>query len=318
MAFEGLVFEEELVAIRKAIIAARTGGPEADSLVEELIRKHDILASQIFTNLSPWQVVQLARHSFRPYTLDYISMLFTGFSEIHGDRGFADDPAIVAGMAYFRGEPVAIIGHQKGRDVKQRLYRNFGQPKPEGYRKALRVMKFAEKFSRPLICLIDTPGAFPGIEAEERGQAEAIARNLREMSRLRVPIIVIVTGEGGSGGALAIGVGDRVLMLQFAIYSVISPEGCAAILWKDASMAETAADKLHLTSEKLLKLGIVDGVLPEPPGGAHADSRSMGATVGEAIAQNLKKLKSLKTAKLIEERYTKFRQMGVFTLALEG
>lgn len=314
MAFEGLDFEEELVELRKAIAELRAGSEPDDARIRELVERHDGRAREIFESLSAWQVTQVARHQNRPYTLDYIAALFQDFSELHGDRNFGDDPAIVCGMGFFRGRPVAVIGHQKGRDMKQRLYRNFAQPKPEGYRKALRIMKLAEKFGRPIICLVDTPGAFPGIEAEERGQAEAIARNLREMSRIRVPIVVIVTGEGGSGGALAIAVGDRVLMLRYSIYSVISPEGCAAILWKSASMAETAAEKLGLTSDKLLSLGLIDEILPEPPGGAHADPKAAAAIVGDAIESCLAKLVSLSPAKLIEERYAKFRKMGAFTL----
>jgi len=317
MAFEGLIFEEELVAIRKEIAALRAGDPESGALIAELLHRHDDLARQIFSSLSPWQITQVARHPMRPYTLDYISMIFEGFFEIHGDRGFADDPALVGGMAWFRGRPVVVMGHQKGRDVKQRLYRNFGQPRPEGYRKALRLMKIAEKFKRPVITLIDTPGAFPGIEAEERGQAEAIARNLREMSRLRVPIVIVVTGEGGSGGALAVGVGDRVLMLEYSIYSVISPEGCAAILWKDSSMAEVAADKLHLTAPKLLKLGLVDEILPEPPGGAHCDPKAAAASISDAIDRALQQLSSLDEPSLLDARYDKFRRMGVYSIVGE-
>lgn len=318
MAFEGLDFEEALVALRKEIAAARSSPDSDPDHLQRLIDQHDALARELFSRLTAWQVTQVARHANRPYTLDYISMLFEDFSEIHGDRSFGDDPALVCGTAIFRGQPVAVIGHQKGRDMKQRIYRNFGQPKPEGYRKALRVMKTAEKFGRPIICLIDTPGAYPGIDAEERGQAEAIARNLREMSAMKVPIVVVVTGEGGSGGALAIGVGDRVMMLENAIYSVISPEGCAAILWKDARMAETAAEKLGLTAGKLLALGLVDAVLPEPPGGAHADPQAAADSVGAAIAKSLSELQRLTTAKLLDQRYEKFRRMGVFTLAVDG
>ncbi|MBI2837011.1 MAG: acetyl-CoA carboxylase carboxyltransferase subunit alpha [Acidobacteria bacterium] len=318
MAFEGLDFEEALVALRKEIAAARSSPDSDPDHLQRLVDQHDALARELFSRLTAWQVTQVARHANRPYTLDYISMLFEDFSEIHGDRSFGDDPALVCGTALFRGQPVVVIGHQKGRDMKQRIYRNFGQPKPEGYRKALRVMKMAEKFARPIICLIDTPGAYPGIDAEERGQAEAIARNLREMSAMRVPIVVVVTGEGGSGGALAIGVGDRVMILQNAIYSVISPEGCAAILWKDARMAETAAEKLGLTASKLLALGLVDAVLPEPPGGAHADPQAAAETVGASIAKSLSELQRLTPAKLLDQRYEKFRRMGVFTLAAES
>lgn len=318
MPFEGLEFEETLLAIRKEIAAARSSAEPDAAHIDELVAHHAALAREIFSKLTPWQMTQLARHPFRPYTLDYISLLFDDFSEVHGDRTFGDDPAIVGGTAFFRGQPVVVIGHQKGRDMKQRLYRNFGQPKPEGYRKALRIMKLAEKFSRPIICLIDTPGAYPGIEAEERGQAEAIARNLREMSAMRVPIVVVVTGEGGSGGALAIGVGDRVYMLEYAIYSVISPEGCAAILWKDAGMAETAAEKLCLTSDKLRSLGLVDGIIREPAGGAHADYAGASAAVGAVIAEALDQLKGLDPESLLQQRYQKFRRMGVYTLAADA
>ncbi|MEW6369027.1 MAG: acetyl-CoA carboxylase carboxyltransferase subunit alpha [Acidobacteriota bacterium] len=317
MAIEGLEFEEELIRLRKEIAAARAAGPQADVRREELTKQHDILARQIFGKLTPWQVTQVARHALRPHTLDHISMIFDGFSEIHGDRNFGDDPAIVGGMAFFRGEPVVVVGHQKGRDTRQRVYRNFGQPRPEGYRKALRIMKFAEKFSRPIISIVDTPGAFPGIEAEERGQAEAIARNLRDMSRLRVPIVVVVTGEGGSGGALAIAVGDRVLMFEYSIYSVISPEGCAAILWRDSGQAQAAAEQLGLTADRLLALKLIDQILPEPSGGAHADPRGAAAIVGDAIAESLKKLKGIKPAKLVEQRHEKFRRMGIFTIVGE-
>ena len=259
-----------------------------------------------------WQRVQLARHAKRPHSLDYIQRLFTGFEEIHGDRRFGDDPAIVCGMAFFENQPIAIIGQQKGRDTKQKLYRNFGMPKPEGYRKALRVMQLAAKFRRPILTLLDTPGAYPGIHAEERGQAEAIATNLREMARLESPIIVICIGEGGSGGALALGVGDRVYMLENAIYSVISPESCAAIIYRDSSKASLAASALRLTAEDLLNFGLIDGVIPEPAEGAHADPDAAAEFVRKALRAALQELAPLAPNDLIEQRYAKFRHMGNF------
>ncbi|MCI0490583.1 MAG: acetyl-CoA carboxylase carboxyltransferase subunit alpha [Blastocatellia bacterium] len=259
-----------------------------------------------------WDRVRLARHPERPYTLDYIGLLFTGFTELHGDRRFGEDPAMIAGFAHFHGQPCVVIGHQKGRTTKQRQQRNFGMPKPEGYRKALRVMKFAEKFHRPIFTFIDTPGAYPGIDAEERGQAEAIAYNLREMARLRVPVIVTVTGEGGSGGALAIGVGDRVLMLENSIYSVISPEGCASILWRDQSYAEEAARALRLTAPDLLEFGLIDRIVPEPPGGAHMDHAEMGQILDAYLADALASTRDQSDAERITRRYEKFRAMGNF------
>lgn len=260
--------------------------------------------------LSAFERVQLARHSERPYTLDIIERLFEDFIELHGDRRFADDPAIVAGIARFHGLPIAVIGQQKGRGTKQRQIRNFGMPKPEGYRKALRLMKLAEKFGRPLFTFIDTPGAYPGIDAEERGQAEAIAYNLREMVKLNIPIIVTIIGEGGSGGALAIGIGDRVLMLENAIYSVISPEGCAAILWKDASQAERAANGLRLTADELYKLGIIDQVVKEPKGGAHTQYDEAIGYLESAFNSGLSEIASLSYEQRIEMRYEKLRRLG--------
>lgn len=261
---------------------------------------------------SAWERVQLARHPQRPHALDYIQRIFTGFEEIHGDRYFGDDPAIVCGMAMFDDQPVVVIGQQKGRDTKQKLYRNFGMPKPEGYRKALRAMKLAEKFRRPIFTLLDTPGAYPGIDAEERGQAEAIARNLFSMAQIRTPILVTCIGEGGSGGALALGVGNRVLILENAVYSVISPESCAAIVWRDSSKAELAAAALKLTSEDLLQLGLVDEVVPEPPEGAHTDHDAAAELLATVLRENLRRVKELSEAKLVEERYGKFRVMGSF------
>ncbi len=261
---------------------------------------------------SAWERVQLARHPRRPHTLDYIPRIFTGFQEIHGDRLFGDDPAIVAGYALFRGAPVVVIGQQKGRDTKQKLYRNFGMPKPEGYRKALRVMKLAAKFRRPILTFLDTPGAYPGIQAEERGQAEAIANNLRSMAQMPVPIVVTCIGEGGSGGALALGVGNRVLILENAVYSVISPESCAAIVWHDSSKAELAAEALKLTAEDLLELKLVDRVVDEPGGGAHADYDGAAARLAEALEATLAELKDMSGDELVEDRYQKFRVMGNF------
>ena len=263
------------------------GNEDADAELERIRQQVAELRREFYSHLGPWQRAQIARHQQRPYTMDYIGMLFTEFVELHGDRGYGDDKALITGLAKFHGRPVAIIGHQKGRDTKQRLIRNFGQPKPEGYRKALRVMQLAAKFGRPIFTLIDTPGAYPGIDAEERGQAEAIARNLREMARLPVPIIVTVTGEGGSGGALAIAVGDYVNILENSFYSVISPEGCAAIMWRDATKAETAAAALKITAKDLKELGIVDEIVPEPEGGAHTDPEAAALLLGEVLDREL-------------------------------
>lgn len=259
-----------------------------------------------------WDRVKLARHPNRPYTLDYIELLFTAFHEIHGDRRFGDDPAMIAGFATYHGDPCVVIGHQKGRTTRQRQHRNFGMPKPEGYRKALRVMKLAEKFHRPVFCLIDTPGAYPGIDAEERGQAEAIAYNLREMAKLRVPVIVAVTGEGGSGGALAIGMGDRVMMLENAIYSVISPESCSAILWRDQAHAEEAARALRLTAPDLLDFGLIDQIVPEPDGGAHMNHEQAGRLLDAFLSDALRSVRDLSCEERIARRYDKFRKMGEF------
>lgn len=259
-----------------------------------------------------WSRVQLARHPNRPHSLDYISRLIKDFQELSGDRRFADDPAVVAGFGYFDGRPVVVIGQQKGRTTKQKLHRNFGMPKPEGYRKALRLMKLAEKFSRPVITLLDTPGAYPGVDAEERGQAEAIALNLREMARLEVPLIAAVIGEGGSGGALALGVGNKVLMMENAIYSVISPESCAAIIYRDAGLAARAAAALRLTARDLLELKLIDEIVAEPGGGAHEDHDRAAALLGEALRKALGELEGLSPRELVEQRYAKFRQMGNF------
>jgi acetyl-CoA carboxylase carboxyl transferase subunit alpha len=259
-----------------------------------------------------WARVQLARHPKRPHTLDYISRLFTGFAELHGDRTFADDPAIVGGMAFFEGRPLMVIGQQKGRDTKQKLHRNFGMPKPEGYRKALRLMRIAHKFERPIITFLDTPGAYPGIDAEERGQAEAIALNLREMSRLGVPVITIVIGEGGSGGALGLGIANRVYMLENAYYSVISPESCAAIIYRDSGKAPEAAQALRLSSNNLMELGLIDGIIPEPDEGAHTDADKAADFVRETVRSALGELTGFSSQALIDDRYDKFRRMGNF------
>lgn len=305
-------FEAPLVELRRRIEELE-GYPEESGHGAELEQlKHSLAKAtkDIFSRLTPWQKTLVARHFDRPYTLDYVRLLTTDWVEIHGDRAFGDDPAIVSGLAKFRGQSVAIIGHQKGRGTKERIHRNFGQPRPEGYRKALRVMRLAEKFRRPIITLIDTPGAYPGIGAEERGQAEAIARNLIEMADLTVPVVAVITGEGGSGGALALGIGNRVYMLEYSIYSVISPEGCAAILWKDQSKKSEAAKALRLTAPDLQELGIVNGVIPEPSGGAHTGIEATCRVVGETIAQALEELSSLSPEELIADRYQKFRALG--------
>lgn len=272
-------------------------------------------AEPVPTARTAFERVQLARHPERPYTLDFVERLFEDFVELHGDRRFADDPAIVCGLARFHGLPIVVVGHQKGRDTKQRSYRNFGMPKPEGYRKALRVMKLAEKFRRPVFTMIDTPGAYPGIDAEERGQAEAIAYNLREMAKLKVPVIVTVIGEGGSGGALAIGIGDQVLMLENAIYSVISPEGCAAILWKDSSLADRAAEGLRLTAQDLLEAKLVDQIIPEPDGGAHTDYDKAARLLDSALSERLAEAVSCSQEERLAKRYAKLRQFGEWGVA---
>ena len=285
---------------------------ESDSELERLRQQVAELRREFYAHLGPWQRAQIARHQQRPYMLDYVNYLFTDFMELHGDRGFADDKAIVAGLAKYHGRPVAVVGHQKGRDTKQRLARNFGQPKPEGYRKALRVMQLAAKFGRPILSFVDTQGAYPGIDAEERGQGEAIARNLREMARLRVPIIVTVTGEGGSGGALAIAVGDKVNILENSFYSVISPEGCASIIWRDATKAETAAAAMKITAKDLKDLGIVDEIIPEPDGGAHTDYEGAARLLDDVLDRQLVALTNEPVRELLSARYEKFRKMGQF------
>jgi acetyl-CoA carboxylase carboxyl transferase subunit alpha len=274
--------------------------------------RHELAARrrEIYANLSPWQKTQISRHPLRPYTLDYVQALCADWTELHGDRRFADDPALVCGFASFHDRPVAIVGHQKGRDTKQKIHRNFGMPKPEGYRKALRVMKLAEKFGRPVLTFVDTTGAYPGLDAEERGQAEAIAFNLLEMARLRVPIVVNVIGEGGSGGALAIAVGDRVNMLEHAVYSVISPEGCASILWRSAAQAERAATAMRITAADLRGFGVIDEIVPEPPGGAHAEPDALFASLDVLLARQLEELSGLSRDELLAQRYRRFRDMG--------
>ena len=302
-----LDFEQPIAELKHKIDELRLVDNDSDlNLGEEigkLEKKVDALTQSIFSKLTPWQISQLSRHPRRPYTLDYIRLLFTGFEELAGDRAFADDPAIVGGPARFRGQPVRVIGHQKGRDTKEKVRRNFGMPRPEGYRKALRLMRLAERFSLPVMTFIDTPGAYPGIDAEERGQSEAIARNLFEMSRLRVPVICTVIGEGGSGGALAIGVGDHVMMLQYSTYAVISPEGCASILWKSAEKAPEAAEAMGITSDRLHQLGLIDEVVPEPAGGAHRNPEAMAEQLGQALDRALGTLQSMALDELLERRY---------------
>ncbi|HKV25509.1 MAG TPA: acetyl-CoA carboxylase carboxyltransferase subunit alpha [Candidatus Acidoferrum sp.] len=306
--------QSEIEKLEKDVEELRrlAGDEEADAELERIRQQVAELRKEFYSHLGPWQRAQIARHTQRPYPLDYIGSLFTDFIELHGDRGFGDDKALITGLAKYQGRPVAVIGHQKGRDTKQRLIRNFGQPKPEGYRKALRVMQLAAKFGRPIFSFIDTPGAYPGIDAEERGQAEAIARNLREMARMPVPIIVTVTGEGGSGGALAIAVGDRVNILENSFYSVISPEGCAAILWRDSTKAESAAAALKITASDLKELGIVDEVVREPEGGAHTDPEAAAQMLGEVLERQLVALAQQPAKELVDARYEKFRKMGQF------
>ncbi|HCB14015.1 MAG TPA: acetyl-CoA carboxylase carboxyl transferase subunit alpha [Gammaproteobacteria bacterium] len=311
-----LDFEKPIAELEAMLKELQHLSTEQDlNISDEIARleaKSKALTESIFATLTPWQISQIARHPLRPYTLDYLERIFTDFQELHGDRTFADDHAIVGGLARLNGRPVLIIGHQKGRDTKEKIYRNFGMPRPEGYRKALRLMKLAERFRLPVLTFIDTPGAYPGIGAEERGQSEAIARNLFEMSRLRTPVIGVVIGEGGSGGALAVGVCDRVLMLQYGTYSVISPEGCAAILWKSADKAPDAAEAMGLTADRLLKLNLIDGIIPEPPGGAHRDIVLTAENVRIALRENLQSLDVLPVDALLEQRYQRLMAYGVF------
>ena len=306
-------FEQPILEIEKRI--EELSGFEDENKKREIERLHgrvDQLRREIYSRLTPWQKTLVARHPRRPYTLDLLGLLFEEFVEVHGDRSFADDPAIVCGFGLFHGRPIAVVGHQKGRDTKEKIHRNFGMPKPEGYRKALRLMKLAEKFHRPIFCFVDTPGAYPGLDAEERGQGEAIARNLREIVTIKVPILVTITGEGGSGGALAIAVGDRVNMLEHAIYSVISPEGCAAILWRDAGRAKEAAKALRLTAQDLQEFGLIDEVVSEPPGGAHADPTLTAALIDAVLKRQIEAVERLSPETRLRERHLKFRKMGRF------
>ena len=306
--------QQELEQIERQVADLKLNGSNAETRREiaELQDRIDTLRREMSTPPTAWQITELARHPQRPQSLDYIERVFTDFSEIHGDRGFGDDAAIICGMARFHGEEVLVIGTQKGRDMKQRVFRNFGTPHPEGYRKAIRVMQIAEKFRRPIFTLIDTDGAYPGIHAEERGQAEAIAYNLREMARLEVPIIATVIGVGGSGGALAIAVADRVLMMENSIYSVISPEGCAAIMWRDASKKELAAEAMRITAPDLRELGCIDDIVPEPEGGAHRDYEAAANLLDASLQSHLAALKKVAPADLVVSRYNKFRQMAQF------
>ncbi|HGG60082.1 MAG TPA: acetyl-CoA carboxylase carboxyltransferase subunit alpha [Gammaproteobacteria bacterium] len=311
-----LDFEQPIAELEAKINELRYLGDDSGvNIIDEVTRlqeKCKTLTEQIFSKLTPWQVSQLARHPRRPYTLDYIEHIFTDFHELHGDRAFADDSAIVGGLARLNGQSVMIIGHQKGRDTTEKVRRNFGMPRPEGYRKALRLMEMAERFRLPILTFIDTPGAYPGVGAEERGQSEAIARNLQVMSQLSTPIICTVIGEGGSGGALAIGVGDHVMMLENSTYSVISPEGCASILWKSADKAPEAAESLGITAPRLKELGLIDEIIPEPLGGAHANPKQVAQSVGKALEANLQQLKSYGKDELVQRRYDRLMSYGQF------
>jgi acetyl-CoA carboxylase carboxyl transferase subunit alpha len=311
-----LEFEQPIAELEAKIDELRFVSSDAEvNIGEEIARlraKSRALTTSIFANLTPWQVAQLARHPLRPYTLDYAAAICDEFHELHGDRMYADDHAIVGGLARLDGRPIMLIGHQKGRDTKERVRRNYGMPKPEGYRKALRLMKMAERFRIPLVTLIDTPGAYPGVGSEERNQSEAIARNLFEMSTLRVPVVTAVIGEGGSGGALAIGVCDRLIMLQYSVYSVISPEGCASILWKSADKKEIAADAMGITAERLSKFGVVDEVVREPLGGAHRDPQAMADGLKEALLKHLRDVGQLPEDELLNQRYARLRAQGVY------
>jgi acetyl-CoA carboxylase carboxyl transferase subunit alpha len=310
-----LEFERPLLELERRIHELKSvarPGAEFDAEIARLEEKARRLQREIFEDLSPWQKVQLCRHPDRPYTLDYVQRIFEDFMELHGDRGYADDRAIVGGWARFRGRSVMVVGHQKGRGTKENMLRNFGMPHPEGYRKARRLMELADRFGRPVITFIDTPGAYPGLGAEERGQSEAIGQSLLTMSRLGVPVVATVIGEGGSGGALALGVANRVMMLQFATYSVISPEGCASILWKDGAKAPVAAAALKITAPDLLRLGVIDAIVDEPSGGAHRDHDDAAKRVGDAIAGQLEALAGLGPEQLREDRYRRFRALGEF------
>src|SRR3954465_15795609 len=309
---ELLEFEEPVGVLLKEIeaLSMLPKTPEREKSIASLRRRADEIRTELFQTLTPWQRVLVARRPSRPNTLDYVERLFTSFDELHGDRRFADDHAIVTGLAEYRGRPVAVLGHQKGRDTKQKIFRNFGYARPEGYRKALRVLQFAQKFARPVVVFIDTPAAYPGMESEERGVAEAIAMNLREMMMIEVPIVVIVCGEGGSGGALGIAIGDRVLMQEFSVYSVIPPEGCAAILWRDANKKVEAAAALKITAPDMLALGLIDGIVPEPTGGAHNNPDAATALVDQALSAALADVSALSVESRLQLRYEKFRRMG--------
>ncbi|MBT5229826.1 MAG: acetyl-CoA carboxylase carboxyl transferase subunit alpha [Methylococcales bacterium] len=311
-----LEFEQPIAELEAKIEELRLMGNDSDlNLSDEIVVLQDKckdLTHSIFSSLTSWQVSQLSRHPQRPYTLDYLKSVFTGFQELHGDRHFSDDPAIVAGVARLDGRPVMVVGQQKGRDTKEKLHRNFAMPKPEGYRKALRLMQMAERFKLPIITLIDTPGAYPGVDAEERGQSEAIARNLFEMSHFKTPIISVVIGEGGSGGALAIGVCDKLMMLQYSTYSVISPEGCASILWKSADNAPDAAEAMGLTSERLEELGFIDDIVPEPLGGAHRDFSAISESLKLALIKQLDELREMPVDDLLKRRYERLMSYGSF------
>ncbi len=316
MAQEYLDFEKPIAELEKKIeeltLFTSSGNIDLEEEILKLHKKSDQLRAEIYSRLSPWQKAQISRHPNRPYTLDYIEAIMTDFVEMHGDRAFADDPAIVCGMAKLDGMPVVVIGHQKGRTTKEKIFRNFGMPNPEGYRKALRAMRFAERFNKPIITFIDTPGAYPGIGAEERGQGESIARNLSVMSQLKTSILTVVIGEGGSGGALALGVADRVLMLEHATYSVISPEGCAAILWNNGAKANEAAELLKITAQDLFQMKVVDEVVEEPIGGAHRDPRRAAELLKESILRNFSEIRNVPVPDLIGLRYEKVRSVGVY------
>lgn len=312
-----LDFEQPIAELEAKIKELRNVQFDNDINISDALKQLEdrslALTESIFSELSDWQISQVSRHPGRPYTLDYVEHLFTEFHELHGDRAFADDPAIVCGLARLDGQPVMVIGHQKGRDTKEKIQRNFGMPRPEGYRKALRVMKMAERFGLPIICLIDTPGAYPGIGAEERGQSEAIARNLFEMAKLKTPILCTIIGEGGSGGALAIGVGDRLIMLEYSTYSVISPEGCAAILWKSSEKVQFAAEAMGITSDRIREQGFLDEVVREPLGGGHRDFKMIAASLKEVLLRHLAELKQYSIDELLARRYQRIMDFGVFT-----
>jgi acetyl-CoA carboxylase carboxyl transferase subunit alpha len=312
-----LEFERAIVDLKQKVDTLREQAPDLGAELKTLEARTEELQSSVFESLTPWETVLLSRHPGRPHTSDYLQRLIVDFTEVHGDRRFADDAAIVSGFGFFDGTPVVCIGHQKGRTTKEKQLRNFAQPRPEGYRKALRVMELAARFGRPILTFIDTQGAYPGVEAEERGQAEAIAKNLEVMASLPVPIICVVIGEGGSGGALAIGVGDRILMLKHSVYSVISPEGCASILWRDGEKKAEAAAAMKMTAHDLKRLGVIDEVVAEPPGGAHRDFDAAAGSLGEAIRRHLAELEKMSISELLEERYNKFRNMGAFVETTE-